>query len=62
MGEGVGKYFNSNKTKMNKPMLSFHNDPAIKEKYLARLRDHYAADEIVKGHYWENGTGCAWFV
>ena len=40
-------------------MRAFHNDPAIKEKYLARVRAHAAADEIVKGKYWENGKGCA---
>jgi hypothetical protein len=40
-------------------MLSFHNDPKVKEKYLKRVRRHRLADEIVKGHYWENGKGCA---
>jgi len=40
-------------------MLSFHNDEKIKKKYLARVRNHQKADEIVKGQYWENGKGCA---
>ena len=40
-------------------MLSFHNDPAVKGKYVARLQVHHAADEIVQGKYWENGKGCA---
>ncbi len=40
-------------------MLSFHNDPAIKEKYLARVAAHALADEIIKGRYWEQGKGCA---
>lgn len=40
-------------------MLAFHNDPAIKARYLARVRAHAAADEIIHGHYWENGKGCA---
>jgi hypothetical protein len=40
-------------------MLSFHNNPAIKKQYLARLQAHYQADEIVHGKYWENGKGCA---
>jgi hypothetical protein len=40
-------------------MLTFHNDPKIKEKYLTRLRAHAAADEIIKGSYWGNGKGCA---
>ena len=40
-------------------MLAFHNDPAIKDKYLARVEQHQKADEIVQGYYWENGKGCA---
>ena len=44
---------------MKKELLSFHNDPKIKEKYLARVREHRACDEIVKGTYWEDGKGCA---
>ena len=40
-------------------MLSFHNDPAIKKQYLARVQAHYQADEIVHGKYWETGKGCA---
>src|ERR1700679_65985 len=28
--------------------LSFHNDPSIKEFYVTRAKEHYAADEIVK--------------
>lgn len=31
-------------------MQAYHNDPAIKEKYLARVRAHKEADEIV--HQW----------
>lgn len=40
-------------------MKAFHSDPAIKEKYLDRVRIHRAADELVKGTYWQNGKGCA---
>ena len=40
-------------------MLSYHSDPAIKHKYLARVEGHAAADEIIKGRYWEAGKGCA---
>ena len=40
-------------------MKAFHGDPKVKEKYLARVKAHRAADEIVQGHYWENGKGCA---
>jgi len=43
---------------MNK-LLSFHADPAVKEKYLSRVRAHAKADEIIKGQYWEGGKGCA---
>jgi hypothetical protein len=34
-------------------MRAFHNDPAIKEKYLARVREHRRLDEIAKGYYYE---------
>jgi hypothetical protein len=40
-------------------MLSYHNDPAIKEKYLARVRAHAADDELIHGTYWQDGKGCA---
>lgn len=40
-------------------LLAFHNDPAIKEKYLQQVKMHAAADEIIKGKYWEGGQGCA---
>jgi hypothetical protein len=40
-------------------VMAFHNDPAIKKKYLARVRAHRKADEIVKGQFWEKGKGCA---
>ena len=40
-------------------MLAFHNDPAVKAKYLNRVLAHAAADEIIHGTYWERGKGCA---
>lgn len=40
-------------------MKAFHNDPAVKLKYLERVLAHQKADEIVKDKYWENGKGCA---
>ena len=40
-------------------MKAFHNNPLTKVKYTNRLKDHYAADEIIQGKYWENGKGCA---
>lgn len=40
-------------------MQAFHNDSSVKERYLSRVRVHAAADEIIRGRYWENGKGCA---
>lgn len=40
-------------------MRAFHNDEKIKSKYLARVRKHADADEIVKNNYLKNGKGCA---
>lgn len=40
-------------------MLSYHSDPAIKARYLARIEAHADADEIIKGKYWQDGKGCA---
>jgi hypothetical protein len=40
-------------------MLAFHDDASIKTNILNGLAVHRAADEIVQGHYWENGKGCA---
>jgi len=40
-------------------MKAFHNNPLTKVKYINRLKDHYEADEIIKGTYWEKGKGCA---
>jgi len=43
---------------MNK-LISFHGKQEIKDKYVARVKAHSMADEIVQGKYWENGKGCA---
>ena len=40
-------------------MKAFHNDSLIKEKYITRVQEHYQADEIIQGQYWQNGKGCA---
>ena len=40
-------------------MLAFHNKDEIKAEYLARVRAHEAADEIIHGKFWKNGKGCA---
>ncbi len=40
-------------------MKAFHGSSEIKDKYVARLKAHHAADEIMQGIGWENGKGCA---
>lgn len=40
-------------------MLAFHGKVSIKNKYVARVKAHYKADEIIQGTYWERGKGCA---
>ena len=40
-------------------MLAYHNDPAIKAKYLTRVQAHRAADSLIQGTGWEDGKGCA---
>ena len=40
-------------------MKAFHDDPAVKQKYLDRVIAHRAADNLVKGKGWEDGKGCA---
>ena len=63
---GANRVFNENLLRKNIEMnpfqvdfVAFRNDPKIKEKYLARVRAHRAADQIIKGKYWEDGRGCA---
>lgn len=40
-------------------LIAYHNDQSIKASIIAQLEAHRAADEIVKGRYWEDGEGCA---
>lgn len=40
-------------------MQAFHNDPAVKAKYVNRIAAHIAADNLIHGIGWENGKGCA---
>ena len=40
-------------------MKAFHNKQSVKDKYIARVKAHAKADEIIKGSYWEDGKGCA---
>ena len=39
-------------------LLAYHGDEAIRQGYLARVRQHRLADELVQGYgYWEDGKG-----
>lgn len=40
-------------------MKAFHGDDAVKQKYLARLKAHHAADEIIQGTGYIGTHGCA---
>jgi hypothetical protein len=40
-------------------MKAFHSDPAIKERYLDRVKAHRAADELIRGEGWDGHRGCA---
>jgi hypothetical protein len=44
---------------MTEKLLAFHGKQEIKDKYIARVKAHAKADEIIKGAYWEEGKGCA---
>lgn len=36
-------------------LKAFHGDPAIKRKYLDRVRAHRAADNLIRGVGWDGG-------
>ena len=38
-------------------LRAFHNNPKIKEKYIARVKEHARLDQIAKGVYYENING-----
>ena len=40
-------------------LVAFKDTTVTKPFVIKQLRDHAAADEIVKGQYWEGGKGCA---
>ena len=42
-----------------KPLISYHGNPATKEKYIARMKKHMDADELVQGSTGNGGKGCA---
>ena len=39
-------------------MLSYHNDPAVKAKYIARFAEHRRLDQVIQGRGFEGGRGC----
>jgi hypothetical protein len=39
------------------PLLAYHGDPATKEKYIARVRAHRAAERLVQGRTWQGPRG-----
>ena len=45
-------------TTLEQPMLSYHGDPLIKAKYIARFAAHRAADEVIQGRGFMQGRGC----
>ena len=40
-------------------LAAYHGDPAVKLKYVGRMRAHQKADELVHGTYWNDGRGCS---
>lgn len=40
-------------------MQSFHNNSAVKNKYVDRVIAHQKADNLIRGTGWEDGKGCA---
>ena len=42
-----------------KQLQAFNNSQKVKDELIIQLENHYKADEIIKGTYWENGKGCA---
>ena len=41
-------------------LRAYHGDPAVKAKYIARMRAHQEADELIRGTYcWKGGKGGA---
>jgi hypothetical protein len=40
-------------------LRSFHNDLAVKAKYVGRVRAHIAADHLIRGTGWNGARGCA---
>ena len=49
----------NNNTNTNTKLIAFHGQQAIKDKYLARVAAHRAADELIRGTGWDGHKGCA---
>ena len=41
----------------NSPLVAYHNDPAVKERHVVRMRAHQKADELIHGTHWKDGKG-----
>jgi hypothetical protein len=50
---------NKQRIKIMSKLLSFHGSQATKDKYVARVKEHQEADNIVQGQGWSEGKGCA---
>ena len=48
---------NTETKKVMAPLLAFHNDPTIKDKYVARAEWHQAMDHLQQGVYYQNNNG-----
>lgn len=40
-------------------MLTYHNNPELKEEFVNRMKAHMAADQVIQGTGFENSRGCA---
>ncbi|MDE2000853.1 MAG: hypothetical protein KGI52_18220, partial [Burkholderiales bacterium] len=40
-------------------MKTYHNNPALKAEFVARMQAHLDADQVIQGLGYENGRGCA---
>lgn len=39
-------------------LQAFHNDQAVKTKYVNRVIAHQKADNLIRGQGWQGGKGC----
>ena len=44
---------------MNTTLIAYHGDPELKARTVEQMKQHRIADTIIKGHYWQDGKGCA---